>query len=164
MLSVHYEPIAIYGGKKTSLADMSDGDVVLVPDDATNLPRALKLLESLDVITLKEPKKDLKDIETYHKEIDIKQLQADQITPILQDAEYAIINGNYALIADITDKGIQAETISNAVIKEIANVVAVKRENENSEKTQALLKAFENETVKAYIKETYAPAVISVLD
>lgn len=163
VLKVHYEPIALYGGKKDSLEAIEKGDVVLVPDDVTNLPRALKLLESLDIITLNEPKKDLKDIASYQVEIDIKQLQADQITPILNDADYAVINGNYALIANITDKGLKAETISEDVIADIVNVIAVKEANKDSDKTKALLQAFEDEAVKDYIEKTYQPAVISVL-
>lgn len=165
VLKVHYEPIAIYAGQKASLADVADGDVVFVPDDATNLPRALKLLEELGWIELNEnrDKAEVLDIVKYNVKIDIREVKSDSIAPLLKEAPFAVINGNYALASNITDKGLQKETVSEETIANIVNVVAVKRGNENSEKTQALIKAFNNADVKKYIAEKYSPAVTSVL-
>lgn len=164
VLKVHYEPIAIYAGSKTDLGSVSDKDTILVPDDATNLPRALLLLEELNWITLSGEKKTLQDIETNPYNLEIKEIEADSIAPLINDADFAIINGNFALAAEITDRGLQAETISQERIDLIANVLVVEKEHENSDKTKALLKAFGEESVKSTIKTKYAPSVISVLD
>lgn len=165
LLKVHYEPIALYGGLKDSLDDVADGDKVLVPDDATNLPRALKLLESFGWITLTGDKDtaDLKQVSEYHVGIEIEPAGAENVAKLLDNAEYGVVNANFALVADITDKGIQAETISDDVIENIVNVVAVRRGEEDSDKSKAILKAFEDEKVKEFIKNEYAPAAISVL-
>lgn len=164
VLKVHYEPIAIYAGKKKSLEEVSQNDTVLVPDDPTNLPRALALLEDLGWIELSGEKKRLKDISSNKYDLEIKEIQADNIAPLIEDGEYAIINGNYALAAGITDRGLQAESISDEKIGEIVNVIAVQKEHENSDKTKAILKAFEDEAVKDFVKNKYAPSVISALD
>lgn len=165
VLPVHYEPIAIYAGQKNSLEDVANGDVVFVPDDATNLPRALKLLEEIGWITLNEnrDKAELTDIVSYNVEIEIEEVKSDSIAPLLNDAPFAIINGNYALASNITEKGIQKETVSKETIANIVNVVAVRRGNENSLKTQALLEAFKDPKVVDYIETKYSPAVTSVL-
>lgn len=165
VLKVHYEPIAIYGGQKTSLADVKEGDVVLVPDDATNLPRALKLLEELGWITLNDNKDSatVQDIVTKKVNITIKEVQSEGIVPLLNDVPYAIINGNYALAGNVSDRGLQKESVAQKTIDAIVNVVAVKKANVNSEKTKALVKAFENADVKKYIATKFAPAVTSVL-
>lgn len=165
VLKVHYEPIAIYGGKKDSLEAVESGDVVFVPDDATNLPRALNLLEELGWITLNENKDTatLRDITSYKVDIEIKEVQSDGIVPLLNDGDYAIINGNYALAGKVTDKGLQKESISSVKIDNIANVIAVKKGNETSNKTKAILAAFEDEAVKDYVATKYSPAVSSVL-
>ena len=165
VLKVHYEPIAIYGGQKSALADVKEGDVVLVPDDATNLPRALKLLEALKWITLNDNKDTatLKDIVSKNVNITIKEVQSDGIVPLLKDVPYAIINGNYALAGKVSDRGLQKEDVAQKTIDAIVNVVAVKKQNTNSDKTKALVKAFENADVKQYIATKYAPAVTSVL-
>ena len=41
------------------------------------------------------------------------------------------------------------------------NFVVVKQGNENSEKTQAIVKAIQSDTVKQYIEETYRGSVIA---
>ena len=33
---IHYEPFGIYGGTKTSLDDIADGDAIAIPNDTTN--------------------------------------------------------------------------------------------------------------------------------
>ena len=52
--AVHYEPMGIFAGNSSDLASLPDGAKVGVPNDATNEARALLLLESNGLITLKE--------------------------------------------------------------------------------------------------------------
>lgn len=164
-LQVHYEPIAIYAGLKASLDDVAAGDKVVVPDDATNLPRALKLLEQIGWITLNENKDTatLKDIVEKKVDIDITLTTAENTAKLLSSSAYAIVNGNFALVGNITEKGLQAEKIDDETIQNSVNVIAVRRGEENSEKTQAILKAFNDPEVVKYIETKYAPAVISTL-
>ena len=49
---VHYEPFGIYPGKKASLADLADGDDVIIPNDGSNETRALLLLQDNGIIKL----------------------------------------------------------------------------------------------------------------
>ena len=51
---VHYEPFGIYPGKTSSLEDLKDGSQIAVPNDTTNEPGALLLLEYLGLIKLRE--------------------------------------------------------------------------------------------------------------
>ena len=51
---IHYEPLGIYGGTESDLANISDGATIAVPNDTTNEARALLLLQDNGVITLKE--------------------------------------------------------------------------------------------------------------
>ena len=52
--AVHLEPMGIYSKKYKSLDELKDGDEVIIPNDATNGARALKILEDNKVIKLKE--------------------------------------------------------------------------------------------------------------
>lgn len=165
VLKVHYEPLVIYGGSKKTLDEVATGDEVLVPDDATNLSRALKLLEEAGWIELNENKDTatIKDIVNNPKGIVIKEVVADSIAPLIDDVPYIILNVNYALGAKIIDRGLLAESISPETIEKTVNVVAVKEGNEKSEKTLAILKAFEDPRVKEFIKNEFGEAVTTVL-
>ena len=52
--AIHYEPMGIYGGSKSSLDELAEGDIIAVPNDGTNEARALLLLQDQGLITLKE--------------------------------------------------------------------------------------------------------------
>ena len=45
---IHYEPFGIYGGTKTKLEDVAEGDTIAIPNDTTNEARALLLLHSTE--------------------------------------------------------------------------------------------------------------------
>ena len=90
----------LYSDKVSSVDELKDGDTVAIPDDLTNGGRALKVLESAGLITLKadagfSPTVD--DIETYNTKIQIEELKANVIPSSLPDVTAAVVNGNYAL-------------------------------------------------------------------
>lgn len=49
---IHYEPFGIYGGTKTKLEDVAEGDTIAIPNDTTNEARALLLLQDNGLLTL----------------------------------------------------------------------------------------------------------------
>ena len=72
-------PLNLYSHKVSSVDEIQDGDTVAIPDDVTNGGRALKVLAASDLITLKVDagfNPTLDDIETYNKQITIKELKA----------------------------------------------------------------------------------------
>ena len=74
----------------------------------------------------------------------------------------AVINGNYALGAGFNPKkdSLILESTDSASIKQYFNDLVVKKGNENSEKIQALKKAFTSDEVKKFIEEKYEGSVI----
>ncbi|MBQ7820885.1 MAG: hypothetical protein IJ391_01190 [Clostridia bacterium] len=138
---------------------------IAVPNDTTNEARALLLLESLGYITLKEDAgitATILDIENNPKNIEFKEVEAAQLPNILQDVDYAIINSNYAIAAEMNpiEDALEMEGSSSAY----SNIVAVKEGNENTDKIKALVAALESKAVADYITETYAGAVVSVVE
>ena len=101
---IHYEPFGIFPGKTKSLKDLKEGSVVAVPNDTTNEARALLLLEAQGLIKLKDGAAltaTKKDIVENKKNLEIKELEAAQIPRSLKDVDIAVVNGNYALEADL---------------------------------------------------------------
>ena len=50
--AIHYEPMGIYPGSKTTLDELAEGDTIAIPNDGSNETRALLILQDLGYITL----------------------------------------------------------------------------------------------------------------
>lgn len=163
--SIHFEPLGIYPGKVASLSELKDGDMVAVPNDTTNEARALLLLEAQGLIKLKDGvgiEATANDIVENPKNLKFKELEAAQVARALPDVAIGVINGNYALSAGLSveDDALVNEDASSVAATTYANIVAVKEGFENSEKTKALVKALQSDTVKKFIEETYKGSVV----
>lgn len=162
--AVHFEPMGVYAGKSSDLSNVPDGAKIAVPNDTTNEARALLLLEAQGLIKLKEGvgiQATVLDIEENSHNIEIQELEAAQVAKSVQDVDFAVINGNYAIEAGL-DAAIAVEAADSLAADTYANYVCVKEGQENSEKTQALTKAILTQEVKDYINNTYSGAVVPV--
>lgn len=164
VLNVHYEPLGIYAGKTSSLAELPDGATIAIPNDTSNEARALLLLEANGLITLKEGaglNATVLDIESNPHNYDIRELVAEQIPVSLPDVNIAVINGNYALTNELGEALVYESADSDAAETYI-NVLVVKEGNENLDKIQALVEALSSDKVRNYITETFGEAVVPV--
>lgn len=143
----------------------SDEITIAVPNDPTNEARALLLLQSQGIITLKDSsdiKATIKDIVDNPHNIKFNEVEAAQLPNILKDVDYAVINSNYAIEAKINPvkDSLAIEGSSSAY----SNIVAVKEGTENSDKIKALVAALESQEVADFIAEKYDGAVVSTVD
>lgn len=162
---IHYEPFGIYPGTKSDLAELSEGDVIAVPNDTTNEARALLLLQDNGIITLKEGvglEATVNDIAENPYGIEIQELEAAQVARVVPEVAFVVLNGNYALEAGYTvaDDAIAYETSDSEAAKTYVNVIAVKEGNETNEGIQALVQVLKSDEIKQYINDTYDGAVI----
>ena len=165
--AIHYEPFGIYAGKTASLEELADGASVAIPNDGSNETRALLLLQDAGLIKLKDgidPTSDATklDITENPKNLDIQEIAAEQLPRSLADVDLAVINGNYALQADLNASEDSLITENPDYAKVYVNVVACRAGEENSDKIQALKKALQSDDVKKYVDETYKGAVVTV--
>ncbi len=159
--NIHVEPIAAYSTKYTKVEEVPDNGKFIVPNDATNEYRALKIIEDAGFIKLnpelKELKASVKDIVEYVKPIEIVEVDAHQIIGLAQDFDVYITNTNKALEAGIdTTKYLFRETSDSPY----ANIMAVKEEKLEDPNLKALAEALRSEATKAFIEEKYNGAVI----
>lgn len=138
---------------------------IAIPNDTTNEARALLLLENLGYIKLKEGAGITAtplDIEENPYDIEFKEIEAAQLPNVLKDVDYAVINSNYAIDADLNpvNDALALENSSSAY----SNILAVKEGNENSDLIKALKAALESRQVADFIASEYDGAVISVVD
>ena len=138
---------------------------IAVPNDTTNEARALLLLQDNGIITLKDGAgitATIQDIADNPKNIEFKEVEAAQLPNVLQDVDYAVINSNYAISAELNpvEDSLAIEGSSSAY----GNILAVKEGNENEPKIKALVAALQSKKVADFIDATYGGAVVSTVD
>lgn len=162
--TVHYEPFGIYAGKSKSLDDLKDGAVVAVPNDTTNEARALLLLQDKGLLKLKDGAgltATRRDILENPKNLKIEELEAAQLVRALPDVDIAVINGNYAILGGLKVKdALAAESADSIAATTYANIVAIRKGDEQRPELQALLNALKSDKVKEYMIKTYEGAVL----
>ena len=122
--------MAIFSDRYNSIADLPKGAVIAIPNDDTNLARALRVLAQTGAIGL-DPAKDaskasVKDVTVNPKGFTFKEVNAEILPSVLDSVGAAIINGNYAMSAGLK--------LSDAVYNEkleagYYNVIAVRTED-----------------------------------
>ncbi|RNF29892.1 methionine ABC transporter ATPase [Massilia aurea] len=127
LVKVPTAPIAIYSRRHKSLDAAKSGTTVALPNDPTNQARALVMLDQLGWIKLRpgiDPiRASERDVAANPKGIKLLPLEAAQLPRSLQDADYAFVNGNYALASGLKlREALRTEKISPAY----ANLVAVR--------------------------------------
>ncbi|MEE0095624.1 MAG: MetQ/NlpA family ABC transporter substrate-binding protein [Oscillospiraceae bacterium] len=143
----------------------ASGLQIAIPNDTTNEARALLLLQDLGYIKLKDGAgitATKADVAENPLGIEFVEAEAAQLPNVLQDVDYAVINSNYAIAANIDPmtQALKMEGSSSAY----SNIVAVKEGNEETDKTKALVAALESQKVADYITETYKGSVVSTVD
>ena len=166
---IHYEPFGIYPGTKNSLDDLEKGDVIAVPNDTTNEARALLLLQDNGVITLKDGvglEATVNDIVDNPKGVEIRELEAAQVSRVTEEVAFVVLNGNYALEAgySVAKDAVAYEKNDSEAAQTYVNVIAVKEGNEDNEGIKALVKVLKSDEIKKYINDNYDGAVIPIED
>lgn len=164
--AVHYEPMGIFSDSLTNLDSIPDGAQVAVPNDTTNEARALLLLQENGLITLADGA-DITatkvDIVDNPKNLEIVELAAEQIPRSLPDVDLGVINGNVALAAGLVfDDALVVEAADSLAAQTYANVVAVREGDENSEKTQVIMKILTSDECKQFITDHFEGAVLPI--
>lgn len=138
-----------------------------VPNDTTNEARALQLLAAQGLITVRDGAgltATINDITENPHNLKIEEIEAAQLPRTVQDVDFAVINGNYAMEAgfSVGKDALATEDASSEAAQTYANVLVVKEGNENDPAIQALYAALTSDKVKEYINSTYDGAVVPI--
>lgn len=152
---VHIEPYGVYSESVSSLDELPDGAQVGVPNDPSNQARALELLASEGLFTLADVEDPtIFDVEDNPKNIELVELEAAQLVRSLQDFDAAVINGNYALEADLSPAE-DAIVLESGEDNPYANLVAVRSEDAEDPALVALDEALRSEETRAFFEERW---------
>ncbi|GHB62964.1 lipoprotein [Streptomyces viridiviolaceus] len=160
--SVHLEPLGLYSNKADKAGDLKNGATIAVPNDSVTEARALQLLAANGLITLKDgvgTAATTADITKNPKNLKFKELEAAQTARSLNDVDAAVINGNYALEADLKPSE-DAIVLESAENNPNVNLLVVKEGQEDDPRVQKLAKLLTSPEVKKFIEDKYSGSVI----
>ena len=162
--AIHFEPMAVFAGKSSDLAAIADGATISIPNDPTNEGRALKLLEEQGLITLSADaglEATPNDITDNPHNLQFSEQEAAALPRTIQDVDFAVINGNYAIDADLAlEDAVAQESADSEIIRdEYANVICTTPELEDDARIKALVDVLMTDDFKAYLDETFGGAV-----
>ena len=162
--AIHYEPFGIYAGKSSDLANIADGAQIAVPNDPTNEGRALLLLQQENLITLKDPdnlKATPVDIAENPHNLKFVEVEAAAVPRQLQDVDFAVINGNYAIEAGFHVKdAVAVESKDGKAVEQYANYIVTTPEKKDDNRIDALVSVLTSDDFKQYLSDTYGQDVL----
>ena len=146
-------------------AALADTVTIGVPNDTTNEARALLLLQANGIIKLAMGsgiQATVRDIVENPYNVEIVEIEAAQLPVQLPDLDYAVINSNYAISADLNP--VKDSLLLEGSYSAYGNILAVKEGTEESDKVKALVAALESKQVADFITETYNGSVVSTVE
>ena len=159
---VHIEPMGIYSKKIKSLNDIPEGAKIAIPNDPSNGGRALALLQSAKLLKLKDGvgvKATVGDIVGNDKKLKIVEIEAALLPRSMDDTDLSVINSNFAMEAKLNP--VKDSLFTEPKESPYANIVAVRKGDENRPEIQKLMNALRSPEVKKFIEDKYKGAVVA---
>lgn len=145
LISVPTAGVGIYSKKYKSLSEIKEGSTVTVPNDPTNLARALSYLQTLGLIKIKAEldatKASEKDIVENPKKLKIHPIEAAQIPRTVDSVDIAVATGNFAISSGIYPSAIDREIIPENYI----NIIAVRTDDLQAQFAKDIKEVVESE-------------------
>lgn len=161
LAGIHIEPLGVFSQKLASLEELPQRATIAIPNDATNGGRALLLLQEAGLIEL-DPEAGITptvfDITANKLQIRFVELEAAQLVRSLPDVHAAVINGNYALQADLSPT--QDAIVLEGAESPYVNIIAVRAGDEQRADLQQLVEALLTDEIRQFILDQYQGAVV----
>lgn len=159
--SIYHATFALYSVDYENIDDIPDGASITLPDDSTNLSRALYLLGQAGLLTFEDDKTTgltMDDIESNPRN-----LQLDDQVPLTSLAQryvetgMAIMYPTYAISLELVgdEQRLYVEEQDN-VTEGYAISLVSREDNKDSEKIEALIKHVTSEKVRQFLIDEYS--------
>ncbi|MDO4627459.1 MAG: MetQ/NlpA family lipoprotein [Pasteurellaceae bacterium] len=154
-------PLAGYSKTIKNVNELKDGAVVAVPNDPSNLARALILLEKQGLIKLKDPSNLFStslDIIENPKHLQIKEVDTSVAARALDDVDLAVVNNTYAgqVGLNTTDNGVFVEDKDSPYV----NIIVARDDNKDSEAVKNFVKAYQTDEVYQEAQKHFKDGVV----
>ncbi len=160
-------PLGLYSNEYSDVKSIPKGGTVAVPNDPTNLARALFVLQAADLITLAGTPTDptVADIDKAKSKVAVTPIDAAQTVASLVSVDAAIINNNF-----LTDAGIDpatrlfADDPSLESAQPYINVIVARAEDKDNPVFATIVALYHEAEVEAAAVKASANTGIPVTD
>lgn len=156
-------PLAGYSRKIDHIDELKTGNTILIPNDPTNGGRALLLLQTAGLITLREDVgllPTVNDIVENRLRLRIMELEAPQLPRALDDRNVtiAVINNTFATPVGLLAHrdGLFVEDKDSPYV----NLVVCREDNQHEEKIRKFVQAYQSEEVLAAAEREFAGSAV----
>ena len=153
LINVPTAGLGIYSNKYKELSEVEEGATLTVPNDVTNLRRALKEAQNAGLLTIDETVDATafseKDITSNPLNLAVTGVEAAQLPRTLDSADLAAVPGNFALAAGMDlSSAIYTETLA----EEMKNIIAVQTKDKDAQFVKDIIDVVESEDFKNVIE------------
>ncbi len=155
ILKVPTAPMGIYSDRFDSIDSLEKNKeyTVAIPNDPANIARALRILDDLEWIELKEGYSPIavskQDITKYVYTIEFVEMEQAQLPRSLSDVDFALVNGNFILSSG-------RKLSSNLALEdppfEYQNLLAVRTEDKDKKFVKDLIEAYHSADFQKFIE------------
>ena len=153
-------PLAGYSKKIKSVNELADGAVVAVPNDPSNLARALILLEKQGLIKLKDNTNlfsTTMDIIENPKHLKVQEVDTSVAAKALDDVDLAVVNNTYAgQVGLSSNDGIFVEDKDSPYV----NIIVARKDKKDTKAVQDFVKAYQTEEVYQEAQKHFKDGVV----
>lgn len=158
--AVHLEPLAVYSKQVKSLQEIPNGATVTLSNDPANQYRGLKLLEQGGLLKLKPEAavgtRLAAAVAENPKNIQLRDLSPDQLPRSVDDAAAAVVNGNYAIKANLQNPIAVESPDHNPYANGLVTTPALAKDP----RIQKLAELLRSQQVKDFINQKYGGVAV----
>ena len=153
---VHIEPLGLYSSKFTAVGEIPADGTIILNNDPANTARGLKLLAQAGLIELDESVEQPTDadITSNPKNLTFTTVDGAQVARSMQDADAAVINGNFAIEAGLVPST-DALELESAQGSPYVNQLVVRTEDKDNAHLKKLAELLNRDEVRTFIEETW---------
>lgn len=154
-------PMGIYSKSRNSLEEVKEGDRFTLPNDPSNLARALLLLQKHNLVKVRDDIDPLRvaerDVSENPYKIRFQPVEAAQLPRTVGDADFAIVPGNFATAAGMD--------LTSAVVLEeppvdYQQVVAVRTADKDKTWAKDLAESFKSQAFREALDKHFPGYVV----
>jgi len=153
IINIPTAALAFYSNKFKSIEEVKEGSVLTIPNDVTNLTRALKQAQKAGLLKIDENADKAtfseKNVTENLLNLKITPVEAAQLPRTLDSSDLAAIPGNYAIAAGID---LRTALYTEQLTEEYKNLIAVKNSDLDAQFVKDIKEVVESEAFQKVIE------------